>query len=905
TPLASPGDQPPVAGDRRDPTPEHIGLILSTSGTTAKPKAVPLTNANLVISAQRLARWLALTEGDCCLNVMPLFHIHGLICGVLTPLLSGGTSHVIEAVTPDAIIERARQGLDTWLTAVPTLHQAVYGALSRNDRRPQGHRLRFLRSSSAAMTPRLLADLERCWQIPVIEAYGMTEATHQMASNPLPPGERRPGSVGVAASTEIAIMDGDGQLLCANAVGEVVIKGPTVTTGYLDNPEANAQAFHNGWFRTGDQGYLDERGYLTLTGRLKELINRGGEKIAPLEVDRVLAQIPGVVESISFAAPHPTLGEEVAAAIVAAPGVDLPEAQLAAFVGQRLAPHKVPSRWVFVDALHKGPAGKLQRNGLAERLGVGGTAADAQHPPREIDAPQDPLYAAVQAVWATILQRPAQQLPGDRDVVALGGDSLMAATLANDLSHIFRVPLPLTTLLGQSMTIEGTAAFIRQHHASQSTAAPGPTPVPEEDEGASPRRCQASFSQRLFWINSALSRSAIDNVVCALELLGPLDKARLQGVLEALFERHHSLRTCFYQRDQTLWQDVLPHFKPVWTTIEVADRPGADADLERRRQNPMALDDGRPALDILLYEWSPTGHWLVIVMHHALADGLGRDQILQDLITGYRRGPQALGASTAAQPGEFARWEQACLTSGQWQPGLAQLKAQLQKALAIREKSDIDDASLQDSRARSCDIALDPLHHRQLERQAKRQGVTLGALLLAAVSRPLAELLDIDEFVVALQVANRPGQRWTNAVGCFTQQLPLPVEMTPDQGDESLERRLYRQLLATVDLQSIPLSLAFNELGIATYQNLASLMPFQFQMRQWNATASEVDGLSLIPNWLPDLYCHGILAVNAMSSAQGLNLRLTYRTALIDEEWIQEMVTGIRADLRRQSTQEI
>ncbi|HHN73354.1 MAG TPA: AMP-dependent synthetase, partial [Thermopetrobacter sp.] len=268
--------------------PENVALVLHTSGTTARPKLVPLTQANLTASARHIREALRLTPEDRCLNVMPLFHIHGLVGAVLSTLAAGASVVCTPGFEARRFFGWLEEFRPTWYTAVPTMHQ---GVLAQAEREPEAARragLRFIRSSSVPLPPQVMARLEELFGAPVIESYGMTEASHQMASNPLPPGERKPGSVGVPAGPEVAVMDEEGHLLPAGRVGEVVIRGPNVTAGYEGNPEANSKAFTNGWFRTGDQGYFDEDGYLFLTGRLKEIINRGGEKISPREVDEVL-----------------------------------------------------------------------------------------------------------------------------------------------------------------------------------------------------------------------------------------------------------------------------------------------------------------------------------------------------------------------------------------------------------------------------------------------------------------------------------------------------------------------------------------------------------------------------------------------------------------------------------------
>jgi acyl-CoA synthetase (AMP-forming)/AMP-acid ligase II len=250
------------------------------------------------------------------------------------------------------------------------MHQAILARASHNAAALARHRLRFIRSSSSSLPPQVMAELERVFGCPVIESYGMTEACHQMTSNPLPPAERRAGTVGIAAGPEVAIMDEAGRILPAGGIGEVVIRGPNVTPGYVNNPKANVSSFAGGWFRTGDQGALDAAGYLTITGRIKEIINRGGEKISPREVDEVLMDHPAVLQAVTFAMPHEKLGEEVAAAVVLRDGQSATDRELRDFAAKRLADFKVPRRILLLPEIPKGATGKLQRIGLAEKLGL-------------------------------------------------------------------------------------------------------------------------------------------------------------------------------------------------------------------------------------------------------------------------------------------------------------------------------------------------------------------------------------------------------------------------------------------------------------------------------------------------------------------------------------------------------
>ena len=268
--------------------PDDVAMVLHTSGTTARPKIVPLSHRNVCASAGNIARTLALTPQDLCLNVMPLFHIHGLIGALLSSIAAGASVYCTPGFNAMKFFGWLDEVKPSWYSAVPTMHQAILSRTSRNEQIRGRHTLRLIRSSSAALPPQVLKELEEAFGVPVVESYGMTEAAHQMASNPLPPAPRKPGSVGPAAGPEIGIMDDAGQLLAPGAIGEVVIRGANVTAGYARNPEANASAFTRGWFRTGDQGRLDEDGYLYITGRREGIVNRGGEKISPRQVDEAL-----------------------------------------------------------------------------------------------------------------------------------------------------------------------------------------------------------------------------------------------------------------------------------------------------------------------------------------------------------------------------------------------------------------------------------------------------------------------------------------------------------------------------------------------------------------------------------------------------------------------------------------
>jgi acyl-CoA synthetase (AMP-forming)/AMP-acid ligase II len=338
--------------------PDALALLLHTSGTTSKPKTVPIRQRNLVASTGAVTQTYGLTGDDVTMCVMPLFHVHGLVATVLATLSTGGTV-VLPRFRPSVFWDDAARHGATWYTAVPTIHARL---LERATELPQ-HQLRFVRSCSAPLPTVLWQRFEETIGVPLVEAYGMTEAAHQMASNPLPPGERRPGTVGRATGIAIAALDESWQPVPAGAEGEVSVRGPSVVDHYLDNPAATAASFRDGWFRTGDVGKLSGDGYLTLVGRLKELINRAGEKISPYEVEDVLLTHPAVAEAAAYPVPDEKYGEQVGVVVVLQ-GEATPK-DLAAHCADRLAAFKRPARVTILPEIPKGPTGKIQRRNLA------------------------------------------------------------------------------------------------------------------------------------------------------------------------------------------------------------------------------------------------------------------------------------------------------------------------------------------------------------------------------------------------------------------------------------------------------------------------------------------------------------------------------------------------------------
>ncbi|CAK4033343.1 peroxisomal-coenzyme A synthetase [Lecanosticta acicola] len=361
--LAGKGNQPVEKAQ-----PDDTALVLHTSGTTGRPKAVPLSHRNLTRTMQNVKNTYSLSSADRTMLVMPLFHVHGLLAGFLAPLSSEGSVIVPGNFSASTFWKHFVQHKANWYTAVPTIHQILLK--SPNLWPKPMPKIRFIRSCSSPLSPKTFHDLEAAFNAPVLEAYAMTEAAHQMTSNPFPPAKRKPGSVGIGQGVEVKILDQNGKEVPQGSEAEISIRGPNVTKGYINNDKANKESFtKDGFFRTGDQGKKDEDGYVIITGRIKELINKGGEKISPIELDNVLAQHPAVAEAVSFAMPDEMLGQEVGVAIVLKEGGNgVDEEGVKAFMREKVANFKVPKRVFFTKVMPKTATGKIQRRMVAEAM---------------------------------------------------------------------------------------------------------------------------------------------------------------------------------------------------------------------------------------------------------------------------------------------------------------------------------------------------------------------------------------------------------------------------------------------------------------------------------------------------------------------------------------------------------
>jgi acyl-CoA synthetase (AMP-forming)/AMP-acid ligase II/acyl carrier protein len=520
-------------------------FVLLTSGSTSRPKIVPLTHAAVCRSAHNVGATLSLTPRDRLLGVLPLFHVHGLVSGLLAVLAAGSSVACMPGFDANGFVDWLTEFRPTWYTAVPAIHRAVLSVAAGHASRMRRSSLRIIRSASSTMPPDLTRGLERLFGVPVIDTFGMTEAASQIAANPV--ARRKAGSVGRSAGAEIAIMDQKGRRLPTGKRGEIALRGPTVTRGYDNDPAATEAAFQKGWFRTGDLGYLDRDGYLFIVGRIKDIINRGGQKVAPAEVEQVLMSHPEVVEACAFGVPHKRLGEDVAAAVVLRRDAEVSVNGLRDFVRGRLAAFKVPGLIHIVPEIPKGPAGKVKRGELAAALSTPRPQdrADGQG---KSHTPRSDLEQQLAAAWMEFLD--LDRIGRDDDVFTLGADSISLVQMLSRLRAWLNVDLSLKDLF-DAPTVAALAARLASSEHSSSSGLPRqyrpPTDITQA-RGLGPQPVSI-VQEQVLRIDRELPGLPQFNRSVGYRLRGPLDVAAFADSLAEVVRRHASLRTRFAWRN--------------------------------------------------------------------------------------------------------------------------------------------------------------------------------------------------------------------------------------------------------------------------------------------------------------------------------------------------------------------
>jgi amino acid adenylation domain-containing protein len=693
--------------------------------------------------------------------------------------------------------------------------------------------LRFIRSASAAMPRQVLTDLERVFRVPFLEAYGMTEAGPQIASNRLPPHERKPGSVGPAAGPDVAIMNDAGHLLATGETGEIVIRGPNVMRAYENNAAANRSAFTRGWFRTGDIGHLDADGYLFITGRLKEIINRGGEKIAPREVEEVLLGHPAVAQAVTFAVPHPTLGENVAAAIVLRGSTPVTAAEIRQFATTRLAHFKVPQQVVIVKEIPQGPTGKLQRIGLAEKLGLAAPGAKQAKAQADFAPPRTPLEESLAGILASVLG--LERVGIHDNFFQLGGHSLMATQVIARLQHQFQVELPLQSLFDRP-TVAELGELVAQRLAGERAARTQNRPreaAPASGTATIPRRstidpCPLSFAQqRLWFLDRVEPGNPAYNMLVALRLVGALHVPTLEQSLNEILRRHEALRTTFPTIGGQPVQAIAPAKPRRLPVVDLTSLPACDRQGEALRLAaeeaglPFHLARG-PLARATLLRLDAEEHILLFAMHHIISDGWSTQVLYRELETLY----DAFAAGRASplpdlpiQYADFAVWQREWLHGRHGQEGggleaqLAYWKEQLGENLPVLDlPTDRSRPDLQTYRGARQEMVIPHQVTEGLKALSQREGATLFMTLLAAFQTLLFRYSGQDDLVVGTPIANRTRVETEGLIGFFANTLVLRTDLSGHPSFRRLLGRVRATALGAFAHQDLPFEKLVEEL---------------------------------------------------------------------------------------------
>jgi acyl-CoA synthetase (AMP-forming)/AMP-acid ligase II len=779
--------------------PGATALFLFTSGTTSRPKIVPLTHANICASAFSAVAALKLSEADRCLNVLPLFHGHGLIATVITSLAAGAGV----VCTPGCDVNRffgwLRDFAPTWYSAVPTMHQAILAQARLNPDQVAGIRLRLVRSASAPLPPRVFAELERTFDTSVIEFYGMTEtASAPIACNPLPPRKSKPGSVGIPVGLDVAIRNDRGDALPAGQTGHVTVRGGSVMPGYDGDAAATEAAFTGDWFKTGDQGFFDDEGFLYLSGRTREMINRGGENIAPREVDEALLEHPAVAEAVTFAVPHATLGEDVAAAVVLRPDADATAKELRQFVGGRLADFKVPRQVLIAKQLPKGSTGKVQRIGLAEKLGLIGPAS------RPFAAPRTPLENVLAGIWADVLR--LEQVGIHDDFFALGGDSLLAAHVLTCIHDAMHLEVGVVSLF-EAPTVAEMADYLETLIKAGRAGQPEIARVSRSEPlPASP------VQERLWQLQQAVPELPFFNILYALRITSPLDAAVLERSINEIVRRHEILRTTIAVAGARRIQVIAPQLTVPLAVDDLHKLPRSKNQAAAHRlvrdELTHSFDLGRgPLIRARVVRLAEHEHLLLIAMHQIVADGGSLGVIVDELAALYEafaNGKASPLPPLPVQYADFAAWQRAWDSHPDVAAQLDYWREQLRGPPPVLKLNAARPRRAESELTAQRDIALPASLTEAIKQFSRGEGGTLFMALVAALKTLLHRYAGMDDLCVATNVANRNRAGTEGLIGPLANTVILRTDLAGDPTAREVLRRVRATTLKAYAHQDLP-----------------------------------------------------------------------------------------------------
>ncbi|WP_372368134.1 amino acid adenylation domain-containing protein [Candidatus Uabimicrobium sp. HlEnr_7] len=854
--------------------PQDVALVLHTSGTTSRPKIVPLSQDNICTSARNICETLQLQAQDRCLNVMPLFHIHGLMGVLLSSITSGASVCCTTGFDMNQFFSWLKTNRPTWYSAVPTMHQAVLMAADDDEHMAKSSSLRFIRSSSSSLPPIVLEKLEKTFSVPVIEAYGMTEASHQMTSNPLPPAKRKAGSVGVAAGLEVAIMNIEGNLLPLETEGEIVIRGQNVTYGYENNPQANESAFTNGWFRTGDIGFFDEDKYLYIKGRVKEIINRGGEKISPREVDEVLLKMPEIQQAVTFAVPHSRLGEDVVAAVILREGQSLSQQQIRDFTFENIADFKVPSQILFVDKIPLGPTGKMQRIGLAKKL---------EHLLKSTHVVATTKNEkSIQQIWIDVLG--IQDIGIDDNFFILGGDSLLGVQVINSVNATFNIDLTPSVLF-RVPTVQEFSIFVENYNGKNKKQI-----VPILD-----KQLPLSFSQeRMWYFNHLDPNSPIYNRPSNVRLIGLLDVNALEQSLHEVVKYHEVLRSSFDVKKNIAFQQTQSDFS---LPMPIVDLEKFSQETQQQKVLEIAIAEGQKVFDlqqglkvrVKLLRFSKENHLLLTTFHHVAFDA-GSEvifyQCLDELYTAFSTKKQSQLPLLEAQYRDFAYWQKQQNFSQQ----LVYWEQKLKGHPPLLEISPFQRPKVPSYRGKKCFFEFTEDTYSELQQLSSECGVTIFMTMFAVYSVLISKYSRQKDIVVGVPFSERTSSEVEGLIGNFINTLPFRVDLFEDQSFVGFLKQVKETTVEAL-ANNAPLQEIIRVANVHRSTSYTPLFQTLFIFENFSEMPEKINNIDLQTSNVDIGKCATDLTFEIIATKNGLQGHVEYAVDLFPEKMIERFAS--------------
>jgi amino acid adenylation domain-containing protein len=869
--------------------PDDIAVVMQTSGTTSQPKVIPRTHANICTGAHNMRTAVALDSGDRYLNVMPLFHSSAFVLGLLASVTAGASVICPPGFDASQFFAWLAAFRPTWYMGVSTIHQALLAQAPLHREIIARYPLRFIRAGAAALPPNVQVELESVFNTPVIAAYGMTEAS-LITCNPLPPQQRKLSSVGVTVGQEVSVIDAEGTRLPAGSIGEIVVRGPSVVKGYENNPAANREAYTDGWFRTGDLGFFDTDGYLFITGRLKELINRGGIKISPQEVDDVLIEHPSVVQAATFAVPHVRWGEDVMSAVVLHQNALATPQELRRFVATRLAVFKVPSQVLIVRNIPVGPTGKLQRNQLAEQLGLT-MPVHVQSTRHTADAiPRTSLEEVLAGLWKTVLHLECVGI--EDNFFQLGGDSILVTQLLSRIREATHAEVSFRSFF-ETPTVADIARHIAMVHRTvpllpepplHSVAREGPLPL--------------SYAQQRLWFleQLGLSRQAY-HLLETIRLCGPLQVEALEQSFQEIIKRHEVLRTTFTNVAGQPSQIVGTATRLPVSVVDLCALSQHERETQVRMlaqaevQRSFDLTRG-PLLRVALMRLADDEHVLLLTMHHIISDGWSHGVLWRELALlygAYTTGQPAPLPALSIQYADFAHWQQQWLQGEVLDTQLAYWKQQLTGVSALQLPTDHPRPAVQIFQGARYFMHLSPTLTHALKALSQRYGVTLFMTLLAAFQTLLHRYTGQDDIAVGSLIANRNRVELEGLIGFFVNTLILRTNLSGDPSFQELLARVRTVTLGAYEHQDMPYEKLLEALRPPRDLSRNPLFQVMCVLHNTPQQVLELSGLTMHPLEIDPGTARFDVTLEFWETSEGLRGRFEYSTDLFETATIARM----------------